>query len=68
MVKEIKLDNDLIRELRELGGFKSDSEAVEVALRECLTRRRQLGITQLFGKIDYDPAYDYKAERRRRRC
>jgi hypothetical protein len=30
-------------------------------------RRRQRRIIKLFGTIDYDPAYDYKAERRRKR-
>jgi hypothetical protein len=30
-------------------------------------RRKQLEIVSLFGTIDYDPNYDYKRERRRKR-
>jgi hypothetical protein len=29
-------------------------------------RRKQHDIRKLFGKIDFDPSYDYKAERRRK--
>jgi len=35
--------------------------------REDRTTRKQLGILSLAGKIDYDPAYDYKTERRKPR-
>lgn len=30
------------------------------------TKSKETGITKLFGKIDFDPAYDYKAERGKR--
>jgi len=30
-------------------------------------RRKQMRITKLFGTIEYDPRYNYKAERRRKR-
>jgi len=29
-------------------------------------RRKQHDIRKLFGKIDFDPCYDYKVERRRK--
>ena len=32
-----------------------------------VTRRRQIRIFELFGTIDFDPTYDYKAERWRKR-
>jgi hypothetical protein len=35
-------------------------------LREFIRRRKQAGIAKVFGTIDYDPTYDYKAERRKR--
>jgi hypothetical protein len=38
------------------------------AQQEYARRRQQLEIASLFGTIDYDPEYDYKAERRRRRA
>ena len=37
------------------------------ALDECVRRRKQQRILQAFGSFDFDPAYDYKAERRRKR-
>jgi hypothetical protein len=29
-------------------------------------RRKQLRLLKAFGSVDFDPGYDYKAERRRR--
>ena len=37
------------------------------ALLEYIKRRKQLGILELEGKIDFDPRYDYRALRRKRR-
>jgi hypothetical protein len=31
------------------------------------TKRKQLAILALFGTIDFDPAFDYKADRKRER-
>jgi hypothetical protein len=58
----------LIEEARVLGGHKTKKEAVTAALAEYVQRRQQREIIELFGTIDYDPAYDYKAERRRKRA
>ena len=43
--------------MAEKGSGKNKRAAVE--------RNPQLKILSLMGKIDYDPTYDYKAERRR---
>ena len=51
----------LIEEARTLGGHKTKKDAVTAALAEYIQRRKQIGIIKLFGTIDYDPAYDYKA-------
>jgi len=61
------LDDGLIREAQKLGNHRSKKEAVNAALDEYVTRRKQLGILKLFGKIDYDPRYDYKRARRIKR-
>ena len=50
----------------ELGGHKTTKEAVNEALMEYVRSRRQRRILGLFGQIDYDADYDYKAERRAR--
>lgn len=67
MATNLGLNDELIREAQKLGNHKSKKEAVNAALDEYVTRRKQLGILKLFGKIDYDPRYDYKRARRRKR-
>jgi hypothetical protein len=59
------LDDRLIDEARRVGKHRTKKEAVTAALQEYVRRRKQLRILDLFGTIDFDPAYDYKAERRR---
>ncbi len=67
MATNLALDDGLIEQARAVGGHKSKKEAVNAALAEYIQRRKQLNILKLFGKIDYDPDYDYKALRRRKR-
>jgi len=40
-------------------------EAVTSALEEYVRRHKQLAILDACGTVDFDPAYDYKAERKR---
>ena len=56
----------LIDEARRIGKHKSKKDAVTEALKEYIQSRRQMRILELAGQIDFDPAYDYKKERRRR--
>ncbi|PYY19069.1 MAG: DUF2191 domain-containing protein [Acidobacteria bacterium] len=67
MATNLGLNDDLIREAQKLGKHRSKKEAVNAALDEYVTRRKQLGILKLFGKIDYDPRYNYKRARRMKR-
>lgn len=67
MASNLALDEKLIEEARRLGAHKSNKEAVTTALREYVKRHRQKRILSDFGTVDFDPAYDYKAERRRKR-
>jgi hypothetical protein len=67
MATNLALDDHLIEEARTVGGHKTKREAVTAALAEYVQKRKQMRIVNLFGKIDYDPAYDHKAERRRKR-
>ena len=62
----LDINKDLLREVMELGGHKTTGAAVNEALAEYVRSRKQCGILSLFGKIEYDPLYDYKAERRAR--
>jgi Bacterial antitoxin of type II TA system, VapB len=63
----LALDDNLIEEARKVGNHKTKKEAVSVALQEYVSYKRQLKILEAFGTVDFDPSYDYKAERRRKR-
>ena len=49
----------------EVSGERTKKAAVTKALREFIARREQKRILELFGSLDWDPDYDYKAERSR---
>ena len=66
MPTNLALDDRLIEEARRIGGHKTKKDAVNAALDEYVRRRKQMRILDAFGTIDFDPSYDYKAERRRR--
>jgi hypothetical protein len=67
MATNLGLNDRLVDEAQRVGGHKTKKDAVNAALEEYVRRRKQLKILDLFGKIDFDPSYDYKAERRRKR-
>ena len=67
MPTNLAIDDNLIEEARVIGGHKTKKDAVNAALDEYIRRRKQLKILDWFGKVDYDPNYDYKAMRRRKR-
>ena len=66
MPTNLALDDQLIEEARRVGRHKTKREAVSAALAEYVKRRKQLRILEVFGTVDFDPKYDYKAERRRK--
>jgi Arc/MetJ family transcription regulator len=65
MATNLALDDNLIEEARRAGRHKTKKDAVTAALAEYVQRRKQLRILKAFGTVDFDPKYDYKAERRR---
>ena len=67
MATNLAIDDRLIEEARKSGNHKTKKEAVTTALREYIQRHRQRRILDVFGTFDFDPNYDYKAERRRKR-
>ncbi len=67
MPTNLAIDDGLIEEARKLGGHRTKKDTVNAALDEYIRRRKQQEILSLFGTIDYDPAYDYKRERRGKR-
>lgn len=67
MATNLAIDEGLIEAARQVGKHRTKKEAVTAALDEYIRRRRQLRILDSFGTVDFDPAYDYKAERRKKR-
>lgn len=65
MPTNLAIDDDLIREAQEVGGHKSKKAAVTTALEEYVQRHKQAEIIKYFGTIDFDPAWDYKTDRKR---
>jgi Arc/MetJ family transcription regulator len=67
MPTNLAIDDRLIDEARAIGGHRTKKEAVTAALEEYIKRHKQRRILELVGQISYDPKYDYKAARRRKR-
>ncbi len=66
MATNLDLDDKLVDEAKRLGKHRSKRAAVNEALAEYVASRKRRKILDLFGTLEWDPKYDYKAERRRR--
>ena len=65
MATNLALDPELLDRALAVSGERTKKAAVTKALEEFIARREQRKILDLFGKLDWDPHYDYKAERSR---
>ena len=65
MPSNLAIDDKLLEQALKIGGRKTKKETVNEALQEYIQRRKQKEITGLFGMIDYDSGYNYKAARKR---
>ena len=66
MPTNLALDDKLIEEARKIGEHKTKKETVTAALKEYVQRRRQVGILEMVGKVEYWDDYDHKKLRQRR--
>lgn len=66
MATNLDLDDRLIMEAVALGNHRTKREAVTEALEEYVRHLRQGRVLELFGKIDFQPEYDYKNQRARK--
>ena len=66
MPTNLNIDDALLEEAVRLSGKKTKRDAVNAALQEYVSRRKQRRIMGLFGRLDWDPRYDYKRERERK--
>ena len=62
----LNIDDRLLEEAVKVGGHRTKRETVNEALQEYVERRRRLELIKYFGRVDFDPAWDYKKARRKR--
>ncbi|HEY5569737.1 MAG TPA: type II toxin-antitoxin system VapB family antitoxin [Gammaproteobacteria bacterium] len=65
MATNLSIDPKLIERAQKVSGERTKKAAVTKALQEFVARREQKHVVELFGKLEWDPSYDYKAERSR---
>ncbi|MCF7791819.1 MAG: type II toxin-antitoxin system VapB family antitoxin [Victivallales bacterium] len=63
MSTNLAIDDKLILAAQKIGHHRTKKETVTVALREYIAHKKQLETVNLFGTIDFDENYNYKAER-----
>lgn len=65
MPTNLAIDDRLLNEAVRVGGHRTKKATVTEALQEYVRHRKQIRLLKLFGRIEFDPAYDYKKQRRR---
>lgn len=65
MAPDLDIEPELLDRALALSGARTREEAVTLALREFIGRRQRATIVESFGTLDWDDAYDHKADRRR---
>ena len=65
MATNLSIDPKLLDRALEISGEKTKKATVTIALKEFIARREQRQLLELFGNLDWDSDYDYKAERTR---
>jgi hypothetical protein len=59
----LALDPELLEHAFAVSGEKTKKAAVTRALQEFIARREQRKLLDLVGRVEWNPAYDYKADR-----
>lgn len=65
MPTNLDIDPRLLEQAVKVSGERTKTAAVTRALREYVARHEQRRIVELFAALEWDPQYDYKAERTR---
>lgn len=65
MATNLAIDPELLERAVAVSGERTKTAAVKRALEEFIARREQGKIVELFGSLEWDPEYDYKAARTR---
>jgi Arc/MetJ family transcription regulator len=65
MPTNLAIDDDLLLAAQEIGQQPTKKSTVTKALEEYIARRKRLKALDMFGKLEFDPNYDYKKDRKR---
>lgn len=65
MPTNLDIDPRLLNRAVKVSGERTKTAAVTRALREYVARHEQKRLVELFGALEWDPEYDYKADRSR---
>lgn len=63
MATNLAIDPELLDRALHIGGEGTKKATVTTALLEYIARRERARIVESFGTLDWDPDYDYKADR-----
>jgi hypothetical protein len=67
MATNLAIDPFLLDRAVQVGGERTKKATVTKALQEFIARREQRRVADLLGKLEWDPSFDYKAERSRQK-
>ncbi len=67
MATNLAIDDVLLEQAREVSGLRTKKAVVTQALVEYIQKRQQSKVLESFGTIDYEPDFDYKAQRMKSR-
>ncbi len=65
MATNLAIDPELLDRAVEVSGVRTKKAVVTMALQEFIARREQRRVVDLMGKLEWNDAFDYKAERSR---
>ena len=65
MATNLAINDQLLTDALEIGGFRTKKDTVNAALEEFIQRRKSEDLIDLFGKIEFEENYDYKTLRTR---
>ena len=65
MATNLAINDTLLETAYKISGCDSKKETVNTALEEFIQRRKSEDLIKMFGKIEYDPDYNYKKMRTR---
>lgn len=64
MPTNLAIDDALLEQAREISGLPTKKAVVTQALVEYIQKRQQSKLLTLFGTVQYDADYNYKAQRK----